>query len=137
MVDPLERDIAWFADRLVEAEGGALSAALERLRAAVGDPDPRRRPDLAAFTDDEIGRLLTHLAVGFHLRNKAEQHHIVRVNRRREIAATAERPRPESIDEACRLLACWRDADDATRPLRAGLAMLSVNALAAAMQSTG
>ncbi len=71
MADPLQRDIAWFAERLAEAEGGALSASLERLRAEVGEPEARRRPDLSAFTDDEIGRLLTHLAVGFHLRNKA------------------------------------------------------------------
>ena len=104
MNDPLQRDIAWFAARLAEVEGDALSDSLVRLRAAVGEPDPARRPDLSGFADDEIGRLLTHLAVGFHLRNKAEQHHIVRVNRSRELAASPERPRGESIDEACRIL---------------------------------
>ncbi len=121
MADPLQRDIAWFAERLAEAEGGALSASLERLRAEVGEPEARRRPDLSAFTDDEIGRLLTHLAVGFHLRNKAEQHHIVRVNRRREIAATAERPRAESIGEACRLLAAAGIGPDGVADLLARL----------------
>ncbi len=105
MTDPLQRDIAWLTDRLSEVEGEDLASSLARLRAAVGEPDPRRRPDLSVFSDEEIGRLLTHLAVGFHLRNKAEQHHIVRVNRAREVAATADRPRVESIGEACRALA--------------------------------
>ena len=80
MTDPLQRDIAWLASRLAEVESDALSESLARLRATVGEPDPSRRPDLSGFADDEIGRLLPHLAVGFHLRNKAEQHHIVRVN---------------------------------------------------------
>ncbi|MEN0021176.1 MAG: phosphoenolpyruvate carboxylase, partial [Planctomycetota bacterium] len=45
-------------------------------------------------------RLTQALTIRFHLRNKAEQLAIARINRLREHAATVDKPRPESIFEA-------------------------------------
>lgn len=105
MTEPLHRDLDWLKARMAEVETPETTAALDELRKLVGTPDPDRPPVLDSLSTEAIGRLLTHLAIGFHLRNKAEQHHIVRVNRRRELEATPETPRAESIDEACRTLA--------------------------------
>ncbi|MEE2894163.1 MAG: phosphoenolpyruvate carboxylase, partial [Planctomycetota bacterium] len=105
MTEPLHRDLDWLKARMAEVETPETTAALDDLRKLVGAPDPGRPPVLDSLSTEAIGRLLTHLAIGFHLRNKAEQHHIVRVNRRRELEATPETPRAESIDEACRTLA--------------------------------
>ncbi len=103
MLEMLARDIEWLDARLAEVEAHAdPENDLASLRAAVaarlaGDAADASLDDLSAET---IRRLLRHLAIRFHLRNKAEQVHIVRVNRRREAAATDDRPRPESIAEA-------------------------------------
>jgi len=108
MTDALHRDIDWLIGRLAEVEPDATADALARLRERVGDVDAgdhAERVPLADLGLDEIAAHLSHLAIMFHLRNKAEQHHIVRVNRQREIAATPDAPRAESIDEACRRLA--------------------------------
>ncbi|MFM1833708.1 MAG: hypothetical protein RLZZ461_2024, partial [Planctomycetota bacterium] len=105
----LRRDLAWFSERLGEVEQAVLVDTLARLRSriedAVDEGDAVGRPDLSDLAPEEIDRVLKHLAIGFHLRNKAEQHHIVRVNRQRELEATPDAPRAESIDEACRRLA--------------------------------
>lgn len=108
-MNDLRRDLAWFSERLGEVEQAALVETLARLRSrvatAVDQGDAVGRPDLSDLAPEEIDRVLKHLAIGFHLRNKAEQHHIVRVNRQRELEATPDAPRAESIDEACRRLA--------------------------------
>ena len=54
---------------------------------------------------DRIDAILKLLTIRFHLRNKAEQLHITRVNRERELNATEDLPRPESLAEAIRILA--------------------------------
>ncbi|MDA0975595.1 MAG: phosphoenolpyruvate carboxylase, partial [Planctomycetota bacterium] len=105
MTDALHRDIDWLSERLAEVEPAETKEALARLRTRLAGGVGAGRIDLGDLTLEEIAAQLTHLAVSFHLRNKAEQHHIVRVNRRRELAVPPESPRAESIDEACRHLA--------------------------------
>jgi len=115
MPSPLDRDIDWLTTRLAEV---APDSDLERLRVAVGavlpggpapgapeqPAPPSAARDLAALVAsmdlDQIHAALKLLTIRFHLRNKAEQIHIARVNRRREREATANEPRPESLDEA-------------------------------------
>lgn len=117
MSDALHRDIEWLSARLAEVEPETAAVMLagvrDRVEAGfgrgladgVGTPPGEGPPDLSDLPPALIGQLLTNLAIGFHLRNKAEQHHIVRVNRRREVAGTPDEPRAESIEEACRELA--------------------------------
>ncbi|MCP3905011.1 MAG: phosphoenolpyruvate carboxylase [Planctomycetes bacterium] len=62
-------------------------------------------PFLAELPLRNIDAILKLLTIRFHLRNKAEQLHITRVNRERERAATAEQPRAESLAEAISTLA--------------------------------
>ena len=57
-------------------------------------------PDLADLDGTVIHGILKFLTIRFHLRNKAEQVHIARVNRQRERQATTDAPRSESIAEA-------------------------------------
>ncbi len=58
-------------------------------------------PDhLAALSLDDIAACVKLLITRFHLRNNAEQVHIVRVNRERSARAAEGEPRPESIDAA-------------------------------------
>lgn len=52
----------------------------------------------------EIEWLLRAYTAFFHMVNKAEQHEIIRINRQREIKASAEHPRAESVSEAIGLL---------------------------------
>ncbi|MGE3181602.1 MAG: phosphoenolpyruvate carboxylase [Phycisphaerae bacterium] len=52
------------------------------------------------LSNDEIVDLLHFLTVHFRLVNQAEQLHIIRVNRARSHAASAVKPRPESIADA-------------------------------------
>ena len=55
---------------------------------------------LAEQPVDAILSIIQLLTLRFHLRNKAEQMEIARINRQREHDATVERPRAESIAEA-------------------------------------
>lgn len=48
----------------------------------------------------EIDWLLRAYTAFFHMVNKAEQHEIIRINRRRELTSSADNPRAESIAEA-------------------------------------
>ena len=111
MSDLLHRDIRWFTDRLDEVEPDDVAVHLAEIRRIVpsgGSNDEDARDGLEKLRDIPLARIrgvLKHLAIGFHLRNKAEQRHIVRVNRERELAATPEHPRPESVDAACVRLA--------------------------------
>lgn len=98
---------------------GDLAKELAALRA-----ETRRAPEDPAALDaaaERIGRLSTPriidllrvLTIRFHLRNKAEQLEIVRVNRRREREATTDAPRPESIaDAVCALKSRGRSAGE-------------------------
>jgi phosphoenolpyruvate carboxylase len=107
MPSPLDRDIAWLTARLDEVAPAAGLDVVERLRAIAAGMLESGRPDpvLATLGPDEIHAALKLLTTRFHLRNKAEQVHIVRVNRRREREATPETPRPESLDEVVGALA--------------------------------
>ena len=108
MSDLLHRDIRWFRARLDEVEPDDVAmhlAEIRRIVPAEGVRDADARLGLQGIPLERIRAVLKHLAIGFHLRNKAEQRHIVRVNRERELAATRECPRPESIDAACARLA--------------------------------
>lgn len=104
---PLKRDITWLHSRLDEAVAPGVRHDIERVRAAAqrmlksGTLDPT----LAELSLRDIDAILKLLTMRFHLRNKAEQLHITRVNRERERAATAERPRAESLAEAICTLA--------------------------------
>ena len=108
MQSALARDIAFLDRRLGEVEEiDGDSLGLEALRSVVdamlgsGRIDPR----LGELPLERIRTLLKHLAIRFHLRNKAEQVEIVRINRRREAASTPAAPRPESLLEAVAALA--------------------------------
>lgn len=104
---PLARDIAWLTSQFDAAEPGGAGPDIDRIRAAAGEMLEAGAPssDLASLGLDDIHAALKRLTIGFHLRNKAEQVHIVRVNRRREREATPDRPRPESLSEAVGALA--------------------------------
>lgn len=78
------------SEALAEARDGNLDAVSEMLKAA---------------SLEEATALLRTLTAAFHLINKAEQLEIVRVNRERAQAATAEAPRGESVAEAVHRLA--------------------------------
>ncbi|MFG0274452.1 MAG: phosphoenolpyruvate carboxylase [Phycisphaerales bacterium] len=107
MPAPLVRDIQWLTLRLAEVETDPARAEVERARAAAASmlDAGALDPALAALDGEAIHGALKILTIRFHLRNKAEQVHIARVNRRRERDATPESPRPESLDEAVGALA--------------------------------
>ncbi|MGE3618094.1 MAG: phosphoenolpyruvate carboxylase [Gemmatimonadales bacterium] len=118
MTDALHRDVEWLH--------GLLDAVLpappeeERVRSVAravlaGDLADRPLADLPLPT---IQRILKRLAIRFHLRNKAEQLQIARVNRRRERSGA---PRPESIREAVLALAARGLTAEATLELLGGL----------------
>lgn len=104
MPDALHDDIAWLHALLDEVSPpGAGAEPVRRAADAIaGGSAPGGRP-LRDLPTDDLQHLLKRLAIRFHLRNKAEQLHIARVNRRRE--QDERRPRPESIREAVRSLA--------------------------------
>src|SRR5690606_10594086 len=76
--------------------------------AARGD-DPGDLDAAAAWLEhlstDRIRSIIQILTLRFHLRNKAEQIEIARINRERERAATPASPRAESVAEAVASLA--------------------------------
>jgi phosphoenolpyruvate carboxylase len=107
MTSMLARDISWLNARLDEVEPGGSRLDVDRLRQTAramlrsGTPDA----SLAALDAEHIHAALKLLTIRFHLRNKAEQVHIARINRRREREATPEQPRPESLAQAVGTLA--------------------------------
>lgn len=107
MASPLVRDIAWLNARLDEVDSPASGVDVERLRGAARAMLGADRPDpsLGALSLDDIHAALKRLTIRFHLRNKAEQVHIARINRERERRATPDAPRPESLVEAVGTLA--------------------------------
>ena len=104
---PLARDIAWLHSRLDESTTEVAHRDIEllhrsaRIMLETGILDPA----LSDLTLDRIDAILKVLTIRFHLRNKAEQLHITRVNRQREMDATEETPRPESLADAIATLA--------------------------------
>jgi len=105
MHEELRRDIAWLygaLDRVAPAPGAEAAVRAAAAAAVAGSAPPDSRP-LRDLPEQEIERVLKRLTIRFHLRNKAEQVHIARINRARE--ATGEAPRAESIREAVRALA--------------------------------
>ncbi|MBK7405873.1 MAG: phosphoenolpyruvate carboxylase [Phycisphaerales bacterium] len=103
MEDALHQDVRWLHALLDEVAPPTDAAELVRSAAeAVAGGVQTERP-LRDLPLEEIQHILKRLTIRFHLRNKAEQLHIVRVNRRRE-RERAE-PRPESIREAVLTLA--------------------------------
>ncbi|MCK6484430.1 MAG: phosphoenolpyruvate carboxylase [Phycisphaerae bacterium] len=85
-----------YRELLDECSAGALDAGPEssqRLALRIG-----------ALRLEDIHMLLDCLTLRFWLLNQTEKAQIIRVNRERERLATPERPRPESIAEAIRIL---------------------------------
>ncbi len=117
MTRQLEDQVGLLADLLGDAvrsrlgeDAFALGEDLRRLcETGALDPSGAARRTAAARIEvldlDAILGQLRAFTTFFHLVNKAEQREIVRVNREREAAAPANRPRPESIADAIRQLA--------------------------------
>ncbi|MFT3684202.1 MAG: phosphoenolpyruvate carboxylase [Phycisphaerales bacterium] len=89
------------------ADGQVLRTArgLERQCAEAGDADMHPARDaaaarIAATPTAELVRIVQLVTARFHLLNTAEQVSIAAINRRREMSATGNVPRPESIAEA-------------------------------------
>lgn len=96
-------------ERFAHRHGTALAETLSQLCAEVrtasqdGFSEAGHAPiadRLAAFSDDELAQLLRGLTVFFYLANQSEQLEIVRTNEARDLAATPEQPRADSIAEA-------------------------------------
>ncbi len=87
------------------ARGRANAIALHELCRSAGEAieSPEREDAagrIARLSTEELGEVLRFVAARFHLLNQAEQVNIVRVNRERSRAASADRPRPESLMDA-------------------------------------
>ena len=106
MQDPLHRDIAWSFDRLAEVEPASIRDGLAVVRRLVDQAWEKGGlpSSLESIDAETIQGVLKHLTIQFHLRNKAEQVHIVRVNRSRECDATQASPRAESVADALETL---------------------------------
>ncbi|CAE7902287.1 ppc [Symbiodinium necroappetens] len=76
------------AERTARAAGEALLDASDTDRRLEGVPL------------DDLRAVLKRLTIRFHLRNKAEQHEIARINSAREREATQDNPRAESLEDA-------------------------------------
>jgi len=107
MASPLSRDVEWLNARLEETESGSARRTIIRIRDIAESmlESGSLEPVLREFDRSDVHAALKFLATRFHLRNKAEQVHIARVNRRREREATPDAPRPESLAEAVGTLA--------------------------------
>lgn len=121
MHSALQRDLEWLGARLGETETESCRRIIERIREAIARGDAP--PDLSDLESASIQAALKHLTIWFHLRNKAEQVHIARVNRERERAATRDAPRSESLADAVRQIA-ERGCD--RRRLRASITRLDI-----------
>lgn len=120
MQEALAHDVRWLLERLEEVVGesnaGAERIVREVAYAAAAFPHDRSLDrsvfsPLDALSTEVLRALLKRLTVRFHLRNKAEQVQIVRINRRRRLESS--RGRPESVREAINDLAdAGRDLGD-------------------------
>jgi len=121
MPQALQNDITWLHSLLDQVNPPSdlqdtLRDAAAQMLKGTSAPDARPLRDLPP---DEMQNILKRLTIRFHLRNKAEQVHIARVNRRRERESTT--PRPESIREAVLALSAQGKSREAVRALLAGL----------------
>lgn len=123
MHDLLQRDIDWLYGLLDEVAPTTPTEAIAREAARAmtetsSTSSLREGADaaiasLSGASLEDIRAVLKRLTIRFHLRNKAEQHHIVRINRHRERQSTSDAPRAESIAYAVRELAeAGRGADE-------------------------
>ncbi len=100
MTAPLARDIAWLLERLSEVipreSGDLMNRVREAAQRMIGAEDID--PVIAGLDPREIHTVLKLLTIQFHLRNKAEQVHIARVNHQRECQSATGKPRPESLN---------------------------------------
>ncbi|MEM7227473.1 MAG: phosphoenolpyruvate carboxylase [Planctomycetota bacterium] len=120
MHDALAQDITWLHDRLDEIDASDARQVADDLRATLGSMRDAGTIDatLKSLSIDAMHAVLKRLTIRFHLRNKAEQVHIARVNRQREHRATLNAPRAESIAEAVgALAAAGLSVDDAVAVL--------------------
>jgi phosphoenolpyruvate carboxylase len=109
---PLSRNVnlvgGLLGEVVAERHGQPMLDLVERLRLlcreAAREDDPARRDEAARIiAEQELDTLLVVLrafTTFFHLVNKAEQLEVARINRVREQAAAADRPRAESIADA-------------------------------------
>ncbi len=106
MDSPLARDIGWLNARLDEVDTPETRGLVDRVRDMARSMlgSSRVAEGLGRLRETEIHAALKSLTIRFHLRNKAEQVQIARINRERERAASDKQPRPESIGEAVGLL---------------------------------
>ena len=104
---PLARDISWLHSRLDEAVVATAHEDIHHVRTTAERmlSTGELESSLAELPLNRIDAILKLLTIRFHLRNKAEQLHITRVNRERELAATTDHPRAESLAEAIHTLA--------------------------------
>ena len=106
-LEPLARDIAWLHSRLDESTTQIARRDIDLIHRTAHTMLETGTLDsvLSDLSMDRIDAILKLLTIRFHLRNKAEQLHITRVNRDREMNATEECPRPESLADAIATLA--------------------------------
>ena len=106
-LQPLAHDISWLHSRLDESITAVAHDDIRKIgeiargMLETGTLDPM----LSELSLDRLDAILKLLTMRFHLRNKAEQLHITRVNRTRELSATPEDPRAESLADAIQTLA--------------------------------
>lgn len=87
-------------ERYGDAPADLAEGWLDRVRADGPAVFDAVAADIEGHDVDTLKAVLRTLTAYFHLVNKAEQIEIVRINREREMAASAEAPRGESIQEA-------------------------------------
>jgi phosphoenolpyruvate carboxylase len=98
MTESLANDIRMLQGVLASLAGDDPAAPLAE-RCAAQDFDGAAAM-LGSMPIEQMERLLKIVTIRFHLRNKAEQIEIARINRERARVATIDAPRPESIAEA-------------------------------------
>lgn len=103
--EPLSRQVNLLGavlGRAIRTRYGKMSLDLvERLRHLCKQGELGKAADIIEATEmDDLLAVLRAYTTFFHLVNKAEQVEIVRINRERARAATAEKPRGESIADA-------------------------------------
>ena len=103
---PLAHDISWLHSRLDESTAATAHADIDHVRSIAQSmvQTGEVNSDIAKLPIDRIDAILKLLTIRFHLRNKAEQLHITRVNRKRELSATKDNPRAESLADAIQTL---------------------------------
>ncbi|MFU8829117.1 MAG: phosphoenolpyruvate carboxylase [Phycisphaerales bacterium] len=106
----LERSLREAAGRVGLSQADAVASRVEEICRGAGgridDPAWDEAAGIIAGLDlDAIAGVLRLTTARFHLYNKAEQITIAQINRDRERHATAQNPRPESLEGAMRKLA--------------------------------